>query len=81
MVLQLLDQSDLDVCNFLVKLSGMLCAGEDVVELHTHGVPVVVRAVLQGICSVEGVRLANPGEFSLRAFQVSGNAVLSSPVP
>jgi tRNA U34 5-carboxymethylaminomethyl modifying GTPase MnmE/TrmE len=58
-------------------MGGCFCAGEDVVELHTHGVPVVVRAVLQAICSVEGVRLANPGEFSLRAFQVNASLLVS----
>ncbi len=41
--------------------------GEDVLELHGHGGPVVVDTVLQCIISL-GARLARPGEFSERAF-------------
>lgn len=41
--------------------------GEDVVELHGHGGPVVMTNLLQAVCS-EGARVARPGEFSERAF-------------
>lgn len=41
--------------------------GEDVLELHGHGGPVVVDLLLQRILSL-GARLARPGEFSERAF-------------
>ena len=41
--------------------------GEDVVELHGHGGPVVMNNLLQAVCS-EGARVARPGEFSERAF-------------
>lgn len=41
--------------------------GEEVVELHTHGSPVLVEQVL-AILLERGVRLAEPGEFSRRAF-------------
>ena len=41
------------------------------VELHTHGGPAVVRAVLEALQSQPGVRLAEPGEFTQRAFQVA----------
>ena len=40
--------------------------GEDVVEFHCHGSPVLLRRILDTILRLE-VRLANPGEFSLRA--------------
>jgi tRNA modification GTPase len=40
---------------------------EDVVELHCHGGIMVVQATLQQ-CLRKGSRLAQPGEFSLRAF-------------
>lgn len=40
---------------------------EDVVELHCHGGIMVVQATLQQ-CLRQGARLAQPGEFSLRAF-------------
>ena len=39
-------------------------------ELHTHGGPAVVRAVLEALQRQPGVRLAEPGEFTQRAFQV-----------
>ena len=40
--------------------------GEDVVEFHCHGSPVLLRRILDTILRLD-VRLANPGEFSLRA--------------
>jgi tRNA modification GTPase len=40
---------------------------EEVVEFHCHGGIVPVQRVLQ-LCLQQGVRLANPGEFTLRAF-------------
>lgn len=41
--------------------------GEDVVEFQCHGSPVVLDLVVKA-CLALGVRLAKPGEFSLRAF-------------
>jgi tRNA modification GTPase len=40
---------------------------EDVVEFHCHGGIMAVQQVLQ-LCLEEGARLAQPGEFTLRAF-------------
>ncbi len=41
--------------------------GEDVVEISGHGSPVLLRAIVES-AMVEGARLAEPGEFTLRAF-------------
>ena len=41
--------------------------GEDVLELHAHGSPVVLNLLLQRACEL-GARAAHPGEFSERAF-------------
>src|SRR3954468_9725724 len=41
--------------------------GEDVIELSAHGSPVVLQAIV-GAAAAAGARLANPGEFTLRAF-------------
>jgi len=41
--------------------------GEDVVELHAHGSPVALRSLLAR-CIELGARLAEPGEFTRRAF-------------
>ncbi|MEO1593112.1 MAG: tRNA uridine-5-carboxymethylaminomethyl(34) synthesis GTPase MnmE [Cyanobacteria bacterium J06632_22] len=40
---------------------------EDVVEFHCHGGLMAVQQVLQ-LCIAQGARLAQPGEFTLRAF-------------
>jgi tRNA modification GTPase len=42
--------------------------GEDVAELQLHGGQAVIAAVLQALAAVEGCRLAEPGEFTRRAF-------------
>jgi tRNA modification GTPase len=41
--------------------------GEDVVEISCHGSPVILRRVL-GVITVRGARIAEPGEFTFRAF-------------
>ncbi len=41
--------------------------GEDVFEINCHGGPVVTQTILQYITE-KGIRLARPGEFTLRAF-------------
>jgi len=41
--------------------------GEDVIELHGHGSPIVLDRILK-TCVLLGARLARPGEFSERAF-------------
>ena len=41
--------------------------GEDVLELHAHGSPVVLNLLLRRVCAL-GARPARPGEFSERAF-------------
>jgi tRNA modification GTPase len=43
--------------------------GEDVVELHLHGGPAVIAAALQALSAMGGLRLAEAGEFTRRAFE------------
>jgi tRNA modification GTPase len=43
--------------------------GEDVVEFHTHGGRAVTNAVIGALQSLPGFRLAEPGEFTRRAFE------------
>lgn len=43
--------------------------GEDCVELHVHGGPAVVQAILTSLLCIDNVRLAEAGEFSRRAFE------------
>ncbi|NKB55467.1 MAG: tRNA uridine-5-carboxymethylaminomethyl(34) synthesis GTPase MnmE [Alphaproteobacteria bacterium] len=42
--------------------------GEDVVELHVHGGVAVVAALLEALGRWPGLRMAEPGEFTRRAF-------------
>jgi tRNA modification GTPase len=42
--------------------------GEDVLELHVHGGRAVVRDTLEACLGIDGVRFAEAGEFSRRAF-------------
>ena len=41
--------------------------GQEILELHAHGGPAILRILLRRCCNL-GARLANPGEFTLRAF-------------
>jgi tRNA modification GTPase len=43
--------------------------GEDVAELHLHGGRAVVAAVLEALAAQDGLRPAEPGEFTRRAFE------------
>lgn len=42
--------------------------GEDVVELHLHGGRAVTRGVVEALSRIAGLRPAEPGEFTKRAF-------------
>jgi len=43
--------------------------GEDVVEYHVHGGVAVIDGVLEALSALPGHRLAEPGEFTRRAFE------------
>ncbi|KGF72884.1 tRNA modification GTPase TrmE [Neosynechococcus sphagnicola sy1] len=57
----------IDEALLLIMLAPRSFTREDVVELHCHGGIAVVQQVLQ-LCLAQGARLAEPGEFTLRAF-------------
>ena len=42
--------------------------GEDVVEFHVHGGHTTVQLLLKSLSNIDQLRLAQPGEFSKRAF-------------
>lgn len=56
-----------DECLLLTFRAPHSYTGEDVLELQTHGGPAVLRRVL-ALCTAHGARLAQPGEFTLRAY-------------
>src|SRR5882757_3973195 len=43
--------------------------GEDVAELHLHGGRAIIEAVIAVLAAQPGLRLAEPGEFTRRAFE------------
>jgi tRNA modification GTPase len=53
------------VATFFVKPHSY--TADDVVEISAHGSPVVLRRIIE-IASAAGARLAEPGEFTMRAF-------------
>ena len=59
----------LDEALVLAFADGSSFTGEDVVELHVHGGPAVVGAVLRALAAQPGLRLAEPGEFTRRALE------------
>ena len=56
-----------DEALLLIMLAPRSYTREDVVEFHCHGGIIPVQQVLQ-LCLDRGARLAEPGEFTLRAF-------------
>jgi tRNA modification GTPase len=59
----------LDQALVLVFSEGESFTGEQSVELHLHGSIAVVAGVLRALGEVPGLRLAEPGEFTRRAFE------------
>lgn len=57
----------IDEALLLLMLNPRSYTQEDVVEIHCHGGIMAVQQVLQ-LCLEQGARLAQPGEFTLRAF-------------
>jgi len=59
----------LDEALVLRFAKGASFTGEDVVEFHCHGSPATISAVLRALGDIEGLRLADPGEFTRRALE------------
>ena len=58
----------LDKCLLLYFKGPNSFTGEDVIELQIHGSMAVIGAVMDSLAQMEDYRLAEPGEFSKRAF-------------
>ncbi|MEM9393849.1 MAG: tRNA uridine-5-carboxymethylaminomethyl(34) synthesis GTPase MnmE [Pseudomonadota bacterium] len=59
----------LDEAVILAFPRGRSFTGEDVVEFHVHGSIAVVTAVQTELSKIDGLRLAEPGEFTRRALE------------
>jgi tRNA modification GTPase len=60
-------QKLIDEALLLIMLAPRSYTREDVIEFHCHGGIIPVQQVLQ-MCLTQGAKLAQPGEFTLRAF-------------
>ncbi len=57
-------------CALVIRFPGPGSAtGEDLVELHLHGGRATITAVSRALAESPGLRPANPGEFTRRAFE------------
>jgi tRNA modification GTPase len=61
------DGSDIDEAIAMCFATPQSYTGEDMTEYSLHGSPVLIAALLDCLCAV-GARLAEPGEFTMRAF-------------
>ena len=61
------DGRTLDVALWLVRRAPHSFTGEDLVEIQCHGGAQVPRLVLSAVCAA-GARIAEPGEYTRRAF-------------
>ena len=59
----------LDRLNFVLFPGPASSTGEDVLELYPHGNMLIVDALFKTLLAHEGVRLAEPGEFTRRGFE------------
>ena len=59
----------LDESLVLCFAEGNSFTGEQVVELHTHGSPAVIAAVIRCMSDIAGLRQADAGEFTRRAME------------
>lgn len=59
----------IDEALILVFAAGASFTGEDVVEFHVHGSTAVINALLSELGTFDGLRMAEPGEFTRRALE------------
>lgn len=59
----------LDEALVLTFEDGKSFTGEQVVEFHLHGSIAILRAVLRELAAMDGIRQAEPGEFTRRALE------------
>ncbi len=64
-----LDGSALDEAVVLWCPAPRSATGEDVAEFHVHGGRAVIAAVFDALDAIDGLRPAEPGEFTRRAFE------------
>ena len=63
------DAGAIDSALVLVFDRGASFTGEDAAEFHIHGSRATIAATLRALSALPGLRLADPGEFTRRAFE------------
>jgi tRNA modification GTPase len=61
------DDQRIDECVVTYFAKPHSYTADDIVEISAHGAPVVLRHIVE-LCVAAGARLAEPGEFTMRAF-------------
>ncbi|MCC7300833.1 MAG: tRNA uridine-5-carboxymethylaminomethyl(34) synthesis GTPase MnmE [Verrucomicrobia bacterium] len=61
------DSAEIDEALCLIFRAPKSYTGEDTIEIQGHGGPIVLKTILRR-CLEEGARMADPGEFTKRAF-------------
>ncbi|MFV0625947.1 MAG: tRNA uridine-5-carboxymethylaminomethyl(34) synthesis GTPase MnmE [Alphaproteobacteria bacterium] len=64
----IVSRGTLDKCLVLYFKAPNSFTGEDIIELQLHGSKAVISSVIKNLSSIENFRMAEPGEFSKRAF-------------
>jgi tRNA modification GTPase len=60
-------QAEIDKCIFVYYQAPHSFTGEDVVEFNIHGSKVTLKLLLDALSSIQGLRFAEAGEFTMRA--------------
>lgn len=64
----IVSRETLDKCLLLYFKAPHSFTGEDIIEFQTHGSKAVIASVLENLSKIPDFRMAEPGEFSRRAF-------------
>jgi tRNA modification GTPase len=67
-LISILDSTFIDDCLIACFNAPHSFTGEDILEFHTHGSVAVIKKIISEFASIDGMRIASPGEFSKRAF-------------
>jgi tRNA modification GTPase len=63
------DAQKIDQVSYVYFAAPRSFTGEDSLEITCHGNPMIVEQILKALLQEQGVRMAEPGEFSRRAFE------------
>ncbi len=68
-IINLKSKEPIDECIVLWFPGPNSYTGEDMAEIHAHGSKAVIQSILDNLSKIKDCKLAEPGEFTKRAFQ------------